>query len=576
MKRTAVISGMVEGTARSIRLTRYFALASGIILVIAAIGLIRTEYYTHHHHLHQVTQKSARTLSHAFVNSLWPQMRGFIANANGLTADQIRHLPRTAAIRKAIETLTEGTRVAEIKLLSPDGLILYSTNPRHIGTRYDDESFFNEALASPGVVVDRQSTQSHSGNQAMGTMAPMSMGNAAMAPGHDTGHASGRAADQPPTTGAQDRGHDHSGGADTFDQVREFPKFESMNGVVFDHHIYSRYMPLRIGGPDGKIAAVMEIYLDITDMSGFQDNNIKIGASAIGAAFAAMFVLLIVVVWRGERIMQRHRAYELELTAGIARAEAASRSKSEFLATMSHELRTPLNAIIGFADMIRRELLGPVGNESYKQYAEDIHNSGAHLLDVINDVLDLARVESGQMALNFAPADIPSLIKTASGTMRDRASRAGIRFAVGIDSSLPSVKTDGGRLNQILLNLLSNAVKFTPKGGEVVLSATFDAVTERIVLRVRDTGIGISAQDLPVALAPFGQVDSSLARKYEGTGLGLPLSRKFAEALGGTLDIESQPGSGTTVTVTLPVRQPGQERKEPETGGGAGRSAIAA
>ena len=232
-------------------------------------------------------------------------------------------------------------------------------------------------------------------------------------------------------------------------------------------------------------------------------------------------------------------------------AELASRSKSEFLANMSHELRTPLNAVIGFSEVMAHELFGPLGQTKYKEYVNDILRSGRHLLDVINDILDIAKLQSGKAELNRRPTRLGDVIEDAMRMIGTQAKAAGIELACTIDPDIPEIEADSTRLRQLLLNLLSNAVKFTPPGGKVAVVA--GPCAEGVRFAVSDTGIGMAAKDIPKALEPFSQIDSSMTRKYGGTGLGLPLSKLFAELHGGRLAIESEPGRGTTVTVILPA-----------------------
>ncbi len=230
-------------------------------------------------------------------------------------------------------------------------------------------------------------------------------------------------------------------------------------------------------------------------------------------------------------------------------AELASRSKSEFLANMSHELRTPLNAVIGFSEVMAHELFGPLGQPKYKDYVNDILRSGRHLLDVINDILDIAKLQSGKAELHCRPTRLGDVIEDAMRIVAAQAKAAGIEVTRNIAPDLPVIDADATRLRQLFLNLLSNAVKFTPAGGTITISAA--ALDDGIRVAVADTGIGMEAKDIPKALEPFSQIDSSMTRKYGGTGLGLPLSKLFAELHGGRLEIESAPGRGTTVTVVL-------------------------
>jgi signal transduction histidine kinase len=244
------------------------------------------------------------------------------------------------------------------------------------------------------------------------------------------------------------------------------------------------------------------------------------------------------------------RRVEADLRRARDEAEMASRSKTEFLANMSHELRTPLNAIIGFADILMGQIFGALGDARYVDYARDIRDSGLHLLNLINDVLDVSKVEFGKVELTEEVVDIAAIIHSCVRLMRDRAEAAGLKLMAEVPPSLPAIKGDSRRLKQILLNLLSNAVKFTPSSGRVTVAASDRPDGFRVT--VADTGIGIAAGDLDKALRPFGQIDSRLARKYQGTGLGLPLAQSMAELHGGRLELSSSPGQGTTATIWLP------------------------
>jgi PAS domain S-box-containing protein len=233
--------------------------------------------------------------------------------------------------------------------------------------------------------------------------------------------------------------------------------------------------------------------------------------------------------------------------------DAANRAKSEFLTNMSHELRTPLNAIIGFSEVLRDGLFGPLGSARYSDYAEDIHASGVHLLNIINDILDLSKIDAGKMELHESNIAVTELIEAVLPIVHGRAQAGGLSLGVALSEDLPRLLADPRAVKQILINLLSNAIKFTERGGRVTISASLDRGT--IALSVADTGIGIAENDLPSALSTFGQVDGSLDRKHEGTGLGLPLVVSLAELHGAVFKLDSTPGAGTTATVIFPSRR---------------------
>jgi signal transduction histidine kinase len=229
----------------------------------------------------------------------------------------------------------------------------------------------------------------------------------------------------------------------------------------------------------------------------------------------------------------------------------ANKHKSEFLANMSHELRTPLNAIIGFSEVLSERMFGEV-NEKQAEYLKDIHESGRHLLSLINDILDLSKIEAGRMELELSSFDLPSAVSNAMTLVRERAQRHGIQLGLEMDPELGEFQADERKVKQILLNLLSNAVKFTPDGGRVDVSA--QAMNGKIEIAVRDTGIGIAPEDHAAVFEEFKQVGRDYTRKAEGTGLGLALTKRLVELHGGEIALESALGKGSTFTVRLPLR----------------------
>ena len=255
-----------------------------------------------------------------------------------------------------------------------------------------------------------------------------------------------------------------------------------------------------------------------------------------------------------DNLEQRVEERTGELAEALKAANAANAAKSEFLATMSHELRTPLNAIIGFSDVILGKMFGPLGHQKYVDYVEDINKSGLHLLDHINEILELSKIEAGKSELREVNVDVSRALDSCLTMVGGRAREAGVEIICDCERDVPALFADERKFKQIMINLLSNAIKFTPSGGRVTLKIWYRREIG-FLFQIIDNGIGIALADIPKVLAPFQQFDSDLNRKYEGTGLGLPLTKSFVELHGGSLDLQIEFGGGTIVTVRFPAER---------------------
>ncbi len=300
----------------------------------------------------------------------------------------------------------------------------------------------------------------------------------------------------------------------------------------------------------GRVVAISEVYVDQTQQAAeTRSDFILFGLKIAGMTLLALAIPFAALITLARRIRRQNEV----LRAEKERVQAAERAKAEFLANMSHELRTPLNAINGFSELLAEEAYGPLGNGEYKKFAKAINDSGQLLLELINDVLDISKIEAGNAELKEETFPIMPVIDACITMVRERATEGGVELVVDTATgTLPQLHADKMRIKQVVLNLLSNAVKFTPSGGRVTLKV-WCGNDSGFVFQVADTGIGISADNIPKALARFQQVDGGLNRKHEGSGLGLPLAKSLVEMHDGSLDLQSELGVGTTVTVRLPA-----------------------
>ncbi|MEC9343539.1 MAG: PAS domain-containing sensor histidine kinase, partial [Pseudomonadota bacterium] len=254
------------------------------------------------------------------------------------------------------------------------------------------------------------------------------------------------------------------------------------------------------------------------------------------------------------RDMTHWKKAEEELVNARRAAESASEQKTDFLARVSHEIRTPLNAIIGFSDVMLEERFGPIGNERYREYLRDINRSGVHVLDLINDLLDISKIEAGKMELTYEAVDLNQIVAETVALLQPQANRERIIIRTSLSRAVPRVVADARSIRQIILNLVSNAIKFTPENGQVIVSTVYEGNGE-VALRVRDTGNGMSAADIDNAMKPFQQLRGVDEKRGQGTGLGLPLTKALVEANRAYFDLESTPGEGTIAHVHFPTQR---------------------
>ena len=306
------------------------------------------------------------------------------------------------------------------------------------------------------------------------------------------------------------------------------------------------YVPVE---KSGRVVAVTEVYVDQSaEAAATTEDFLKFGLAIATLTLLALFIPFSALVALMRNIRRQNEILRIERN----RAQAAEQAKSEFLANMSHELRTPLNAIHGFSDLLVTEAFGPLGSEEYRKFSAAINDSGQHLLSLINDVLDISKIDAGISELTEETFDLIPVIDSCLTMVAEKAAEKDIALKVDIAGvALPYLYADQKRIKQIILNLLSNSVKFTEAGGEISLKV-WQTDAEGLVLQVSDNGIGIAPDDIPKALARFQQIDSAHNRKHEGSGLGLPLVKSLVEMHGGTIDLQSQLGVGTTATVRIP------------------------
>lgn len=496
------------------KLLRYFAITSAVILVAVTILIFLVYRQTTIEEVLKSAEHGNTVLAQSLANAVWLNHADRLVPVSDEDIDGLAEQPETLYLGEVIDRLRMGLPVLKVKVFNAEGLVVYSTDPVDIGLKVD----------------------------------------------HNTEHFNSA---QYGTTSSQFL---HSN--DPFSSTDQFP----------GRDVVETYLP--VFGPDGDVRGVFELYADVTQ----RYTDIKaMGAALLGGLLVGSALLyggLLLVVRRAGRIMERQymslrysrerlkgknralaaeirRRAEIEAELRETRdcAEAANRAKSQFLANMSHELRTPLNAVIGFSQVMVDETLGRVSPPRYREYAQDIQNSGRHLLALVNNVLDMAKVESGKMDVATNPFEIGNLVQDSVRDLKAQIAKNGNALRLDCPRNLGAMVSDEIKVRSVLINLVGNAAKFT-RDGRIEIAVWREggsgAGAACVVFRVSDTGIGMDEGRIEEMFEEFTQYDNSLTREFGGTGLGLAICRRICEALGGSIAIESNLGEGTAVTVRLP------------------------
>lgn len=489
---------------------RYFAIISSILVIIAALGFGAYFRSEASQDLRQMAETSNFSLAQGFINTTWKK---HLVNIKRLGAIESTLWGKYKEFRTFSEDTFrhfEGVPVTQLNIYTSEG-ILVATVSRDAEISYSSD-------APTQLLAEDEETQAVF-RQAL------------------QGRVDSRIIE---------------------DTIIKTPAGQEISGTVVQTFIPimpDSYVSV-VAGAQADVEGIIEVFYDITPQW-VQLNNFQLWVTVgIIFIFVLLLVTLLLVSKRAESIISTQHEANVELAATAAKAEAESRQKSQFLANVSHELRTPLNAIIGFSEIIKNQVMGPLQNEQYMNYINDIHSSGVHLLSLINDILDFSKAEAGKLELQLSELDATKLIQNCLRLVSPRAEQAKVNLKAEVPKEHFVITGDAKKLKQVMLNLLSNSVKFTPEDGEVRVTAWQNVMDDSISIEVKDSGIGISPKDISRAMSPFGQVDSKLSRKYEGTGLGLPLTKKFVEIMGGTFKIESELNVGTTITITIPLTPP--------------------
>jgi signal transduction histidine kinase len=502
-------------------LSKRFALLSGPVLVGAGvlIGAVNHSWFLES--IENAAERNNVALARVLSNVVWPKFEADVLHGDSSAW--------RADLNREVASLIRHSTVVQVKLYRADGSVAYSTDPS--ATEEDEEGEVENAASGEHA---EESGEGESGEESHGEG------------GEGAAEAHGEA-------GGQNDGFEVAIRGEVKSEIEYEREINIFNRVITDRQTVSSYIPIFDTDDHRKPVAVFEIYDDITGLlAEFHESELRTGLF-LGSVLLLLYASLVMMVVRSELVARRNQEARVRMADAAARADAASTAKSEFLANMSHELRTPLNAIVGFSEVMKDGLLGPVTPRPYAEYVRHIWVAASHLTDIIGNILDLSKIDAGKVAVEKSHVALPETVLLVCGMMHDKASKRGIAFTQEIEPGIDTIVTDAVKLRQILLNLLSNAIKFTGEGGRVVLH--IGRVADGIEFSVRDTGIGMDEAGIKIAMSPFGQVESPFSRMHEGTGLGLPLTQRLVSLIGGRMDISSEKGVGTLVKVTLPIEE---------------------
>jgi signal transduction histidine kinase len=539
---------------RSWPLSKRFAILSGPVLVGAGVLIGAVNHGWFLESIENAAERNNVALARVLSNVVWPKFEADVLTRG--SSDEWR-----AHLNREVASLLRHTSVAKVKLYRADGSVAFSTGPT-VGEK-DEEGRETEHEAAgeheaEGEGGEGEEVESEGGEHAA---VEGERGEAHADESGEHAESEGEGGDHGASEGEGGEAGGHNDGFETAIKgvVKSEIEFEEQirifDRVITDRHTVSSYIPIFDADDHRKTVAVFEIYDDITPLlAEFNESEKRIWLF-LGSVLLLLYAGLVMMVLRSELVAKRHREAKMRMADAAARADAASTAKSEFLANMSHELRTPLNAIVGFSEVMKDGLLGPVTPRPYAEYVRHIWVAASHLTDIIGNILDLSKIDAGKVTVEKSRVALPETMLLVCGMMHDRATKRGITLVHEIDPSLDTIVTDPVKLRQILLNLLSNAIKFTGHGGKV--SLRIERVGDSVEFSIRDTGIGMDEAEIKIAMSPFGQIESPFSRRHEGTGLGLPLTQRVVGLIGGRMEISSAKGVGTLVTVTLAIEQHG-------------------